>query len=204
MKKILLVLLLLYSNNVLSKDFGVVGQTYPITEKDLLDEIYQKLEEAKNNGKIEEIQQKIRQDMINSVHNPRPVANIGTTKQNNIRYFDPSITSSKDYADHQGNIFYKANTRINPLHYMNLSKVLIFIDGSQEDQIRWALKQKHNRKHKAKIILVRGKIIELMRKTKERFYFDQSGRLTKRFGIRYVPSIIEQSGDKLRIKEVKL
>ena len=54
---------------------------------------------------------------------------------------------------------------------------------------------------RAKLILVRGAPLELMKARQRRFYFDQGGSLVKHFGIRAVPATVEQQGRVLLITE---
>jgi len=63
---------------------------------------------------------------------------------------------------------------------------------------------KATRKGKAKIILVNGSPVELMTAKKRRFYFDQAGKLTTRFGIEHTPAIVTQAGRVMRVSEVAL
>ena len=53
----------------------------------------------------------------------------------------------------------------------------------------------------AKLILVGGAPLELMKARQRRFYFDQGGTLVKHFGIRAVPATVEQQGRALIITE---
>lgn len=39
---------------------------------------------------------------------------------------------------------------------------------------------------------------------KRRFYFDQAGKLTTRFGIEHTPAIVTQAGRVMRVSEVAL
>src|SRR3546814_4322186 len=80
------------------------------------------------------------------------------------------------------------------------SDLLLFLDGDDPDQLTWALKQDAN----AKLILVKGAPLELMKARQRRFYFDQGGKLTERFGIRSVPARVRQQGRVLEISEIAL
>ena len=93
---------------------------------------------------------------------------------------------------------------MNPLDYISMTQALIFIDGTDETQVKWALKQHKQLKSKAKIILIRGRIIDLMRTKKVRLYFDQGGSLTSKFNIKAVPAVVEQEGKMLKVREVAL
>ncbi len=206
--KLLVLLFLLFSitanQKSIAKDYGVVGTTYPIIEQDFLKEIMAKLKVMEQNGKLAKFQNGIKKQMIDSVNKPKPVAGISPTKFAKSWIFDPSVFLDHDLADQNGRVFYKAGTKVNPLDHISLTRTLIFIDGDDETQIKWALKQDKIRKGKTKIILVKGAIIDLMKQTKTRLYFDQNGTLTKKFSIEHTPAKIEQEGKKLRISEVLL
>jgi len=219
-KTLLALLLLLFSitasQNSIARDYGQQGTVYPIVEQNFLKEIVTKLKEMEQNGKLAEFQNGIKNKMVDSVNKPKPVAGITATKFAKSWLFDPTVFLDNDLADQNGRVFYRAGTKVNPLDHMALTKTLIFIDGDDEAQVKWALKQdkirkdskgnknKTKTKTKTKIILVKGVIIDLMKQTKTRLYFDQNATLTKKFSIKHTPATVEQEGKKLRIKEVLL
>ena len=209
MKKTLLVLLsLLFSiatfQKSIARDYAQQGTVYPIVEQDFLKEIMAKLKVMEQNGKLAKFQNGVKKQMVDSVNKPKPVAGITTTKFAKSWLFDPTVFLDHDLADQNGRVFYKAGNKVNPLDHISLTKTLIFIDGDDEMQVRWAIKQDKLKKNKTKIILVKGAIIDLMKQTKIRLYFDQNGTLTKKFSIEHTPAKIEQEGKKLRISEVLL
>jgi conjugal transfer pilus assembly protein TraW len=77
---------------------------------------------------------------------------------------------------------------------------LLFLDGDDPAQVAWALKQDRQ----AKLILVSGAPLELMKARQRRFYFDQGGKLTERFGISAVPARVRQQGRLLAVSEIAL
>ena len=85
---------------------------------------------------------------------------------------------------------------------MRLRSSLVFLDGDDPAQIAWA-SQRYGTTS-AKLILVRGAPLALMKARQRRFYFDQGGTLVKHFGIRAVPAVVEQQGRVLRVSEVPL
>lgn len=205
MKKTLLVLsFLLFSKSATATDLGIHGVTYQIKEKNLLEEIQEKLQEAKKDGRLDKFQNSVKNQMLDQANNPRPVAGIVKASSNRDWLFDPSVTWPDDLKDQNGRVFYRAGTKVNPLDKISLSKALLFIDGSDESQVKWAVADFRKRKGRAKIILVKGRIIDLMRKSKIRLYFDQEGFLTKKFSIHAVPASVEQEGKMLRVKEVAI
>jgi len=188
----------------LAKDLGIHGVTFEIREKNLLDEIQEKLQEAKKDGRLDKFQNSVKKQTLDQVNNPKAVAGITKATESREWIFDPSISWPDDLRDQNGKVFYRAGTKVNPLDKISLTRALIFIDGSDEEQVDWALKQYSSRKGKAKIILVKGRIIDLMRTKKVRLYFDQNGLLTKKFSIRAVPAFVEQEGKMLKVKEVAI
>ena len=92
-----------------------------------------------------------------------------------------------------------AGTRVNPLDTVLLRVPLVFLDGDDPEQLAWATRRYASTK--AKLILVRGAPLELMKARQRRFYFDQGGSLVKHFGIRAVPATVEQQGRLLIITE---
>ena len=51
---------------------------------------------------------------------------------------------------------------------------------------------------------MKGAPLELMKARQRRFYFDQGGKLTQKFGIKAVPARVRQSGRMLEISEIAL
>ncbi|MYI70244.1 MAG: hypothetical protein F4103_16410 [Boseongicola sp. SB0673_bin_14] len=51
-------------------------------------------------------------------------------------------------------------------------------------------------------MLLAGRPLELMRRHRRPFHFDQGGRLAARFGIVATPSLVGQAGTLLRITEI--
>lgn len=49
-----------------------------------------------------------------------------------------------------------------------------------------------------------GSPIEQMTAKKRRFYFDQEGKLTSRFGIEHTPAVVAQAGKVMKVTEVVL
>ena len=111
-----------------------------------------------------------------------------------------AIALAADIRGAKGELIHAAGTRVNPLDSVKLRSDLLFLDGDDPAQIAWALKQDAN----AKLILVKGAPLELMKARQRRFYFDQSGKLTQKFGIKAVPARVRQNGRFLEVSEIAL
>jgi conjugal transfer pilus assembly protein TraW len=83
-----------------------------------------------------------------------------------------------------------------------MTKPLLLIDGDAAEHITWAFLLL-KRYPLAKVILVRGAPLQMMRDRGIPVYFDQHGKITQKLGISQVPAIVTQEKDHLKIEEVK-
>ncbi len=184
-----------------AKDMGNHGVIYPIEEQDPIILIQNKLKTLEERGELElhnlELQKKTRV----AIEQPKPVVGITKATKTRVFYYDPTYVVQEDIKDHQGRIIHSKGTRINPLETVNLSQNLLFFDGDDEDQVAFA-KEKLN-DSPVKLILTKGTPLALSEELKIPVYFDQSGLLTKKLGIHYVPALVVQVGLRLRIEEIK-
>lgn len=185
-----------------ASDHGVVGQTFPIIETDLLSVIEQRLTKLQASGGIDRMNAEFARRAEAKVRRPTPVAGITPATQARVWAFDPTIVIEKDVKDQKGNYVARAGQTVNPLDFVAMHQALVFVDGDDKAQMEWATSQYSDLK--AKIILVSGSPIEEMTARKRRFYFDQEGRLTGKFGVRHTPAIAEQDGKVIKVSEIKL
>lgn len=185
-----------------AKDHGQQGTVFPIVEPDLLEQIRAKLQRLDASGETARLNADLKKRTIARVNRPEPVADLRNASNPRQWTFDPTITVEADISDDKGRLIIAAGTRVNPLDTVGLKQKLIFIDGDDAAQLAWAIKA--HKAADAKLILVKGAPLDLMRARQRRFYFDQGGTLVKRFGIRAVPAIVEQQGRILHLREVPL
>jgi len=200
MKILILCIALIISSyqDTLSKDFGVVGHVWDIEEEDILEYIEKKLRSVDVDKLKEEMRGKTRE----AVERPKPVSGVKDNLLQRIHYHDPSYVVPEDIYDHKGNLLYKAGYKVNPLNQVPLREKLIFINGDNGEQVKYALKKRKEYQGLAKIILTKGTPLEIQRKEKVWMYFDQQGVLTTKLGIKAVPALVEQSGLRLKVTEV--
>lgn len=194
-----------------ARDLGTHGIIYPIEEEDPIKLIQQKLKVLKESGEMERHNRIFQKKTITSVKRPKPVEGITRATESRIFYYDPSYIVKEDMTDHQGRVFIKKGTKVNPLGTTNLSQNLLFFDGDDREQVSWAQSflsaKKSEEKHQketVKLILVKGPPLSLSEEFKLPVYFDQGGLLSKKLGIQYVPAFVRQEDLRLRIEEVPL
>jgi len=199
---LLLIAFLPMSSGAEADDLGVVGPTYEIVERDALELITSKLKHMERSGELAQYQEDHKNKVINSIEHPRPLTGFKSTDTASTHYYDPTIVTQKDIVDATGKLIHPRGTRVNPLDYVGWNTYLLFVDGRDEKQLAFSKKIVATSDRPVKVVLVAGEPMALMRKWKSSVYFDQGGKLIKRFSIAQVPAIVRQEGKRLRIDEL--
>ena len=185
---------------VSAKDLGVRGATWPVAEPDLLAEIEARLLDMRRSGELARLEEEARIRARRQLEEPEPVPGIAPATEERSRPFDPAIVVARDIRTAGGTLIAAAGTRVNPLERLPLTRDLIFVDGRREAEIAWALA--HDRP--AKVVLLAGRPLDLMRRHRRPFFFDTGGRLAARFGIAATPTLVERDGARLRLTEIPI
>ena len=198
----LLLICLLASDFIYAKDFGVLGEVYPIKETDFLEFIKTKLKNMDENGELKKMQEQMTTTVKQHIDRPTPVAGITRTTKNHRWQFDPTFTVTRDFTDNHGRIFAHAGEKYNPLKIAPWRSVWIFYDADDKDQVDWVRQEDKKLQGKDKLILINGSVFTQMQLFKKRIYFDQYGKFTTKLGITHVPAEVRQQGEVLEITEV--
>ena len=185
-----------------ARDLGVIGPVYAIAEPSLIEVIQAKLREMQANGALARLQQGSQARIRREVEQPTPVAGITKATRARTFHFDPSIEVPYPISDADSRVIVAPGTRINPLDTVSLSRALLFIDARDTAQLAQAQRLLGERKGQLKLILTGGSYLELMRRWKLAVFYDQQGHLTTQLGIRHVPALVTQDGNRLRIDEL--
>jgi conjugal transfer pilus assembly protein TraW len=191
------------TKDAVTRDLGVYGEVFPVIERSLLEVIKAKLQALSDSGKLFDHQNAILQKTRERLSRPEPVGNVHKTITPRSFAYDPSITVTEDLKDHEGNVFHRKGTKVNPLETRFLPAPLLFVDGDDETQVAWAIQQfkQTTTNTKPKIILIKGAPFDLSEKLSLPVYFDQSGVLIKKFGIAQVPARVTQKDKILWVEE---
>lgn len=195
-------LLLVANQPTQARDFGQLGTTFPVIEPDLLATIETRLRTAQASGEMDRVNAAFAQRAAARVRRPAPVPGLTTAEEARNWTYDPTITLDRDIRDQKGSLIGAAGQKINPLDFVGLHQQLVFVDGDDVAQLDWATRRFSD--SAAKIIFVAGSPFEAMNARKRRFFFDQEGRLTQRFGIEHVPAVVAQAGRVLQVSEIAL
>ncbi len=185
-----------------AKDLGVRGATWPVAEPDLMAAIEARLLGMERSGELARLEREARAAARARLEEPDPVPGIVPATEERSRLLDPSITVARDIRTPEGVLVAAAGTRVNPLERMTLARDLLFVDGRRAAEIAWALAREADGGRPARIVLVAGRPLELARKHRRSFHFDQGGVFVDRFGIAATPSLVSQAGTLLQITEI--
>ncbi|MBX3605774.1 MAG: type-F conjugative transfer system protein TraW [Piscinibacter sp.] len=201
---LLVAALLIVGGEACAVDLGTIGPIYEIAEPHLLAFIEQRLREKERSGELQRLAEVARARGIEAVRQPPPVEGLRTTERPRTFYVDPSFTLDRNITDPQGRLLFAAGTRKNPLEVVSLSRHLLFFDARDPRQVKHARELSGRYAGRIKPILTGGSYLDLMKAWRVPVYYDQSGTLTRRFGIRQVPALVSQDGLRLRIDELGL
>ncbi len=185
-----------------AKDLGVRGATWPVAEPDLLAAIEARLRGMERSVELARLEREARADARARLEEPDPVPGIVAATEERTRLVDPSITVARDIRTPEGVLVAAADTRVNPLERMTLARDLLFVDGRRAAEIAWALAREADGGRAARIVLLAGRPLDLSRRHRRPFFFDQGGVLASRFGIAATPSLVGQAGTMLQITEI--
>jgi len=186
-----------------AKMVGVYGNTFPIVEEDFLTFIHDRLEAMKASGQLSSLNKAFVKRVKAHVLRPTPVDGLSTTNKTQSYYFDPTFVLQKTISDAKGHVLYPIGTRVNPLDHVSMHIVLLFIDADDARQIQWA-NDEAKKYDRVEVILVKGNIIDARHALHQRIFFDQSGYLTTKLGIRYIPSRVLEHKEKANNKSKKM
>ena len=185
---------------VSAKDLGVWGEVWPIEESDLLVQVEDALKYLEASGELARMNKEARARARERLESPPSVPGIVPATEPRTWLYDPAIIVAEDVVGPGGALIAAAGTRIEPLELRPMTWTLLFIDGTRDVEVQWALAQAAP----TRIILLAGRPFDLARRHRRAFYFDQGGTLTERFGLEATPVRMRQEGLKLRIAEIPL
>ena len=197
--KIIMLFTILLGQNTWAIDFGTIGTTFPIAEDNVLEIIHKRLQDPAIQKKIANIQQQLKQKVLTREYRPIKV-DVKSARENRRYLLNISTSIPNDLTDHQGNMFYRANTVVNPLEYAVLPRALLFIDGDNAKHLELA--SQYLAKQPLDVVLTSGAPFKIMSHLKTMVYFDQGGYLIKHFQIQAIPAMVRQQGKNLLVEEL--
>ncbi|NJM50227.1 MAG: type-F conjugative transfer system protein TraW [Sphingomonadales bacterium] len=193
----------LYPSIAEAKDYGTRGKTFVVTEVDLLKAIASRLRGMNQSGEIARLNEQFKQRAIAKINRPVPVAGLSPAVEPRSYFYDPTMVFGGDVKDDKGKLIVRKGQSVNPLDLLSFNQTYVFFDADRPEEISYVTSKFANEVN-IKLIMVRGAPIEAMRKYKRRFYFDQTGYLTGKLGVKHTPAVMRRDGNRLKIEEVPL
>lgn len=178
-----------------AKDLGVVGKTYPIKERDALQEIEERAKKVDWKKEVSKIKPER--------YRPEGSVNLPKATKNSLFLVDMTYTLDMDIPDGKGGILYPKGYTFNPLDYIPFRKMLVVINGSDKDQIAWFKKSPYISRPDVMLLLTEGSYSKLGQ-TLGRPVFYSDSRIVDKFQLKAVPSVIEQAGRMMQVREINV
>lgn len=182
-----------------AKDLGIVGATYSVDEPDALEEIREKAAGV-DWGKVFD-KRKWRERIEH--FRPGNRASLPPAQENRVFLPDMSYSAEFDVPDGRSGILYPKGYTFNPLDYLSLPNILVFIDGDDRKQVAWFKSSPYHQDIRTMLLLTGGSYVDLAKELKMPVFY-ASVRVAERFGLRAVPSVAVQKGNAMEVREYAL
>ena len=171
-------------------NLGVVGETYPVVEPDIVAEIRQKTPVMKGDILLERMK----------MYQPASLHALPRATADKTFQVDMTYTLDRDLVDGEGKILYPRGFTFNPLDYISFPGGLVIIDGQDISQVRWFRSSPYYENHRAKLLLSGGHAADLI-ETLQRPVFYLTDDIAARLKLQAVPSVVIQREGKLQVRE---
>ena len=176
------------------KDLGVVGETYPVVEPDVVAELKEEAARKNRFGDNAFLERM-------KTYQPEDIHNLPRATMDRTFLVDMTYTLERDLLDGDGKVIYPKGFTFNPLDYVSFSGGMLVIDGSDPTQVRWFTKTPYVNNHRVRLLLSGGYAYNLIEEIK-RSVFYLTDEIADRLQLAAAPSLIIQKGDKLQVREI--
>ncbi|MDA8086733.1 MAG: hypothetical protein M0Z75_08545 [Nitrospiraceae bacterium] len=176
---------------------GRAGATYPVAEKDALSELMHKVRQVDWKKQLAGLKQSALS------YEPPDLARLPRAKHDRMFTVDPTYTLTFEIPDGKGGILYPKGYTFNPLDYVGLPDVFVFIDGGDKKQMEWFMRSPYAKESNVMIFLTGGSYLQLSKKLKRPVFY-ATDQITRRFRLKAVPAALFQQGRFLEVKEFEI
>ncbi len=180
-----------------ARDLGTIGATYPIVERDALEEIEERAKQV-DWGKLfnaEKNEQRIKN------YRPKNMVRLPRADHERVRLVDISYTLDFDIPDERGNVLYPAGFTFNPLDYIVYPRTIIVINGADREQVEWFKTSPHYKNVDTVLWIIDGNYYDLAVELGRAVYY-ANALIVERFDLKSVPCVVVQKGNLLEVTEV--
>jgi len=182
-----------------SKDLGIAGNTYPIVEPDALQEIQEKAKTMNINKYIPRTKLEKRAKEFKPIDLPvlKP-ASVDRSFTVDLTY-----TLNFDITDGKGNIIYPKGYTFNPLDYIRYNKTIVVINGNNKKQLEWFENSEYAKDINILLLITNGSYYQIGERLKRQVFYANK-LIVEKFRLKAVPSVIQQKGVVLEVKEIAI
>ncbi len=178
------------------KDLGVHGRLYEIREEDMLSYVRRKTGEIDLQAFRESMERKLKESYA---RHSLVSLDVPSAAKERVRYVDPSVNVQNPLYDHTGKMIFPAGA-VNPLDHVSLSKNILVL---REYQVEKALEKTGGAAGKLILLLTDGDVREASLRANQAVC-KATPFMLRRLGVERVPSLVEQEGRKLKVREMVL
>lgn len=180
-------------------DLGTFGATYPVMEKDAIEEIK---ENASKTDWSKHFNKKKIQEAVKG-YRPDHIARLPRATHDRTFKVDMSYTLDFDIPDGKGGILYPKGYTFNPLDYVEFPNVLVVIDASDKEQVTWLTSSRYVKDYRTTLLITDGGFWDLSHNLKRPVFY-AARQIVERLQLKAVPSVIRQSGRYMEINEIAI
>jgi conjugal transfer pilus assembly protein TraW len=184
-------------------DLGRFGEVYDIAEIDLLEAIKRRLTTLDG--------PRLKQQAIAHFWQKRQFEVLPEVQEDRDRTIDLTVTAPRDLMAPNGNLIIRAGHTINPLDQMAFGLCLIVFDATQKAQVD-AVRQLSCRDKNARVLYLATQLsredgwdgLKSLETTLDAPVYLLTPDVRQRFQLQHVPSVVEQSGNRIVVRERKV
>ena len=182
----------------LAKDLGKYGATYPVIEEDAISQLKKAI--AKYDWEKFKIKQK---EKIKN-YKPKDLVDLPVAKEDKVFKVDMTGAIKEDIIGRDGEVIYPKGYRYNPMEYVFMRRIIVFINGKDEKQIEWYKKSPYPADMRTMLLITDGSYLDVRKKLNTLTVYYANKEIIERMGIKAVPSVAVQKGTELEVQEYAL
>ena len=186
------------SAEIWAKDLGKYGATYPVIEEDAIAQLKKAIagyDWVKFTNKQKE---KIRN------FKPKDLMDLPVAKENKVFNVDMTGTIKEDIIGRDGEVIYPKGYKYNPMEYVFMRRIIVFINGRDEKQIEWYKQSPYPVDMRTMLLITDGSYLDVRKKLKTLTVYYANREIIERMGIKALPSVAVQKGTQLEVREYAL
>lgn len=173
------------------------GNSYPIVEKDALEEIQERMAQVAWDKVLDP--DKMKEKVMG--FQPEDAQRLPRAKEDKTRLVDIIYTLEFDIPDANGEVLYPRGYTFNVLDFTFLPNILVVFDGADPEQVTWLKNSPYADDFRTILIASGGRYFDLATDLSRPVYYLPQ-MLAERLQIQAAPSVLVQKGNKMQIREV--